>query len=283
MKNLSKVKIVTDSTVDIEQSILSRLQIEVVPLTITIDKESYEDRIDISPSEFMQKMATSEELPKSSQPSVGKFVDVYNRLGEDGSSIISIHMTGGMSGTVASAETAANISEADVTVIDSRFISFALSFQVVEAAQMALDGKSKEEIINQIEKIRNKTQLFITVDTLDNLVKGGRIGRGKALIGSLLNIKPIASLDDGVYTPVTKVRSHSQIVKFLTKRFVEDTTGKVIKGVGIAHASALPLAESIKESIIKATGFSQIDIAHTTPIIATHTGAGAIGFMYYTE
>ena len=280
---MTNVKIVTDSTVDIEQSIIEELNIEIVPLSITIDGESYIDRFGIKPDEFMDKMRNSMELPKSSQPAVGTFVEVYNRLGEDGSKIISIHMTGGMSGTVGSAESAAGISDSDVTVIDSRFISFALSFQVVAAAKMAKQGKGVEEIVKKLDEVRSNTDLFIMVDTLDNLVKGGRIGRGKALIGSLLNIKPIASLADGVYTPVTKARSHSQVIKYYTKQFKEDIAGKVVKGVGIAHAGSLKQAQALKDALYEASGFEDIQIAYTTPVISTHTGPGALALMYYAE
>ncbi|NUJ57994.1 DegV family protein, partial [Cobetia marina] len=132
---------------------------------------------------------------------------------------------------------------------DSRFISLALSFQVLEAAKMASEGKTVSEIVSHLDTIRANTHLFVVVDTLENLVKGGRIGRGKAMIGSLLNIKPIASLEDGVYTPVTKVRSQSQIVKYLTNQFVEHTKGKKVRAVGIAHADALDLSERLKQSI----------------------------------
>jgi DegV family protein with EDD domain len=121
------------------------------------------------------------------------------------------------------------------------------------------------------------------VDTLDNLVKGGRIGRGKALIGSLLSIKPIASLADGVYTPVNKVRSHSQVIKFYTKQFKEDIAGKTVKRVGIAHAGCLKLAETLKASLQEVSGFQDVEIAFTTPVISTHTGPGALALMYFVE
>ncbi|MFC4322766.1 DegV family protein [Litchfieldia salsa] len=280
---MSKVKIVTDSTSDLSLDLAKSLNIEIVPLSITIDNQTYLDRVDISPKEFIEKMKNSEELPKSSQPAVGQFVEVYDRLGQDGSEIISIHMTSGMSGTVSSAESAAQITETKVTVIDSKFISKALSYQVLEANRMAEDGFSSREIIKKIDEIRDNTYLFVVVDKLDNLVKGGRIGRGKAMIGSLLNIKPIASLADGVYTPTAKVRSQSQIVKYLTNQFSEDTKGKVIKAVSIVHAEAYELASKVKESIFDLTGFNDITIEYTTPVISTHTGEGAIGFMYFAE
>ncbi|TDL82690.1 DegV family protein [Peribacillus frigoritolerans] len=280
---MTKVKIVTDSTGDLSHDMIEKYDIKVVPLTIVIDNESYLDRVDIEPEEFIKKMKGADELPKSSQPPAGKFAEVYDELGADGSSIISIHMTGGMSGTVRSAESAAGMTDADVTVIDSMFISRALAFQVVEAAKMAQSGASKQEILDRIEHIRKNSHLFVTVDTLDNLVKGGRIGRGKAMIGSLLNIKPIASLADGVYTPVTKVRSHSQIVKFLAKQFAEDVKNKTVKAVGIAHADSLALATNLKNALLEMNADYPIDICYTTPVISTHTGPGAIGFMYFAE
>ncbi|MBD8068074.1 DegV family protein [Bacillus sp. PS06] len=280
---MKKVKIVTDSTSDLTIEIAKAYNIEIVPLSIVIDDKTYLDRVDISPKEFIEKMKTSKELPKSSQPAVGQFVELYDRLGEDGSEVISIHMTSGMSGTVSSAENAAQITSTKVTVIDSKFISKALSYQVIEAAKMAEEGYSSEEIVEKIEHIRKNTYLYVVVDTLENLVKGGRIGKGKAMIGSLLNIKPIASLADGVYTPTAKVRSQSQIINYLTKQFSEDTKDKIVKRISVVHAEAHELAVKIKESIVETTGFQDVTIEYTTPVISTHTGPGAIGFMYYAE
>ncbi|MGC5324703.1 DegV family protein [Brevibacillus sp. SYSU BS000544] len=280
---MSKIKIVTDSTVDLSPEVLSKYDITAVPLSLMVDGETYLDRVDITPSEFIEKMKQSKELPKSSQPAVGVFVELYDRFHQEGYEVLSIHMTGGMSGTVQSAEMAAGMSEASVTVIDSKFISKALSFQVIEAARMAKEGKSMSEIVARLNQVRQQTRLFVVVDTLENLVKGGRIGKGRALIGSILKIKPIASLEGGVYNPVAKVRSHAQVVTFLANQFAEDVKGKTIKAVGIAHAEGLELAMKVKAAIKEMTGFDQTEIDETTPIISTHTGLGAIGFMYYFE
>ncbi|TYS18841.1 DegV family protein [Rossellomorea vietnamensis] len=280
---MKDIKIVTDSTVDLSKAEIETYGIHVVPLSISIEGENFLDRVDITPKEFMEKMKQSNELPKSSQPPAGEFVKLYDKLGSDGSTVLSIHMTGNMSGTVRSAESAAEMSSANVKVVDSRFISKALAFQVIEAAKMAEDGKSLENILERLDQIRNETNLFVVVDTLENLVKGGRIGKGRALIGSLLNIKPIASLAGGEYTPVAKVRSHSQVVKYLSAQFVEDVKGKTIRGVGLVHADGLDLAQKLKSRITELTGYEAIEIEDTTPIISTHTGPGAIGFMYYTD
>ncbi|MCM3251353.1 DegV family protein [Priestia aryabhattai] len=280
---MAKIKVVTDSTIDLTLEEAEKYGIEMIPLCINIDNETYLDRVELTPTDFIEKMKNSKELPKSSQPAIGSFVEVYKRLVSEGYDVISIHMTGGMSGTVRAAESAAQMVEGNITVVDSMYITKALSFQVLEAVKMIEDGHTVEEIITRLEEVRQNTNLFVVVDTLENLVKGGRIGRGKGLIGSLLNIKPIASLADGVYTPVAKVRSHSQIVKFLTKQFEEHTEGKSIKGVGLVHADGFGLASKLKESIVKARGYTHFSIEDTTPIISTHTGIGAIGFMYFAE
>jgi DegV family protein with EDD domain len=280
---MSKIKIVTDSTLDISKEAAEKLGIIVVPLAITINGETYLDGVDIEPAEFIESMSSAKELPKSSQPSNGAFLEVYDRLGKEGYEVLSIHMTGKMSGTVRSAESAAQMTETNVTVVDSKFISKALSFQVREAAVLANQGKSMEEILDRLDAIREHSKLYIMVDTLENLVKGGRIGKGKAFIGSLLNIKPIASLEDAEYTPVTKVRSHSQVVKFMAKQFAEDVKGKTIRGVGIAHAEAYELAVKIKDSISELTGYKEIEIDYTGPTVSTHTGPGALALMYYFE
>jgi len=280
---MAKIKVVTDSTIDLTLEEAEKYGIEMIPLCINIDNETYLDRVELTQTDFIEKMKNSKELPKSSQPAIGSFVEVKERLVSEGYDVISIHMTGGMSGTVRAAESAAQMVEGNITVVDSMYITKALSFQVFEAVKMIEDGHTVEEIITRLEEVRQNTNLFVVVDTLENLVKGGRIGRGKGLIGSLLNIKPIASLADGVYTPVAKVRSHSQIVKFLTKQFEEHTEGKSIKGVGLVHADGFGLASKLKESIVKARGYTQFSIEDTTPIISTHTGIGAIGFMYFAE
>ncbi|SEM03302.1 EDD domain protein, DegV family [Paenisporosarcina quisquiliarum] len=279
---MQKVHIVTDSTADLTTELIEQYNINVIPLTIQIDGESFIDGVDIKAEEFLEKMSIAKELPKSSQPSSGVFKELYDELGKDGDQVISIHMTGGMSGTVKSAQAAAEMTESDVTVIDSKFISFALSFQVEEAAKMASNGETKEAIIQKVEDIRKKTDLFVVVDTLDNLVKGGRIGKGKAMLGSLLSIKPIASLAGGEYTPIAKVRSHKQVVNYLFDRYIADTKGKVVKAVGISHANGFSMAKPLM-NLIKESGFLDIQVSFTSPVISTHTGPGAIGFMYTTE
>ncbi len=280
---VGRIHIVTDSTCDLTKEEVAQHGIHIMPLTIQIDGETYIDGVDLEPQPFLGLMKNAKNLPKSSQPAPGKFKELYDELGKDGDQIISIHMTGGMSGTVESARQAAQMTDADVTVIDSRFIAIGLAIQLREAIKMRDAGATVEDIVARLDKVRANTHLYVIVDTLENLIKGGRIGKGKGFIGSLLNIKVIANLEGGVYNPVSKVRSHKQVVNYLFKQFQADTAGKTVKTVGISHADGLITMGNPLKELIEGTGFDKVEIAFTSPIISTHTGPGAIGFIYFAE
>ena len=147
---------------------------------------------------------------------------------------------------------------------------------------MARSGNTVEAITARLKDILDKTTLFVVVDTLENLIKGGRIGKATGWIGTLLNIKPIAMLKNGVYTPITRVRTTSQIVKTLVSYFEEHVQGRVVRGIGVSHAGNLPLAEKLREDLNRLTPVP-VRISETTPVISTHTGPGAIGFSFYTD
>ncbi|NIK68395.1 DegV family protein [Paenibacillus sp. BK720] len=276
------IRIVTDSTTDLPKELLDQHEVEVIPLSVYVDGETYEDNVTIFPLDFIKKMKMASELPKTSQPAVGVFLDTYDRLGKNGDTIISIHMTSGLSGTFASASAAAEMSASNVIVIDSQMISQALGFQVIEAAKLAKEGHTSQQIKTRLKSILENTSLLVVVDTLENLVKGGRIGKAKGWISSVLSIKPIAMLQEGVYTPIAKVRTSSQIIKSLMERFKSDTEGKEITEIGISHADNLSLAERLREEISRITA-TPVRIRPATPVITTHTGPGAIGFMYCAE
>ena len=281
--NVGRIHIVTDSTCDLTKEEVEKHGIHIVPLTIQIDGKTYTDGVDLEPQSFLGLMKNTKELPKSSQPAPGKFKELYDELGKDGDQVLSIHMTGGMSGTVESARQAAQMTDVDVTVVDSRYIAIALAIQLREAIKLRDAGASMEEIITRLDEVRANTHLYVIVDTLENLIKGGRIGKGTGFIGSLLNIKVIANLEGGGYNPVSKVRSHKQVVNYLFKQFQADTAGKTVKAVGISHADGMPTMGTPLRALVEGTGFSDVELAFTSPIISTHTGPGAIGFIYFAE
>ncbi|MFN2745686.1 MULTISPECIES: DegV family protein [Bacillus] len=280
---MTSIKIVTDSTADLCEETLRKYNISVLPLSIAIDGTVYRDRLDIQPDEFIAKMESATELPKSSQPPLGAFIKLYEELTADGSELISIHLSGELSGTFQTAVSASKMVDATIRVVDSMYISKGLGFQVLRAAALAKQGLTADEIIKDLEDVRNRTSLYVTIDHFENLIKGGRIGRGKALIGSLLKVKPIARLEDGIYTPEKNVRSTNQLVRYLTGRFLSTVKGKTVQAIGIAHADALDLANRLKASLLEHFPRADIDISYTTPIISVHTGKGAIGFTFYTD
>jgi len=280
---LPSIKIVTDSTADLSEELLREYHISVLPLSISIDGIVYRDRFDIQPDEFIEKMESATELPKSSQPPLGAFIELYEELTADGSEVISIHLSSQLSGTYQTAVSASNMVDGNITVIDSMYISKGLGFQVLRAALLAEEGMTAEAIVKDLENLRDRTSLYVTIDHFDNLIKGGRIGKGKALIGSLLKVKPIARLEDGIYTPEKNVRSSSQLIRYLTGQFLSAVKGRTVQAIGIAHADALDLAHRLKDSLLEHIPGIDIDIAYTTPIISVHTGKGAIGFTFYTD
>ncbi|OLN23178.1 fatty acid-binding protein DegV [Domibacillus antri] len=282
---MSKIKIVTDSALDMTSDELKERGITMVPLTVLVDGKTYLDSVEISAEEFLVKMDQAKDMPKTSQPPVGKFLEVYDELGRDGSQIISIHMTGAMSGTFQSAKQAAEMSKSDVTVVDSRYISKALSYQVLEAWKMAEAGHTVEEIVTRLDEVRAETKLYIMVDTLENLIKGGRIGKAQGFIGSLLNIKPIANLDTGALSPVTKVRSHAKGIKFFVDQISEELKGRELVSFSICHAgrNSHEFSQNLSAKITEMTGFKDIDICITAPIISAHAGPGAVGIMYQAK
>lgn len=281
---MTKIHIVTDSTCDLSQEELDRLGVHVVPLTIQIDGKTYIDRVDVQPEMFMDLLENSKELPKSSQPAPGVFKELYDKLGANGDKVVSIHMTGGMSGTVQSARQAADMTDTEVAVVDSRYIAWGLGFQVREACRLRDEGATVEQIVERCDQVRKGTRLFVTFDKLDNMVKGGRIGKAKGMVGSLLNIKPVSDLDTGeINANPKKFRKHKQITEYLFNEYKKDTAGKTVKMVGMSHVNAWDTHVAPLMKLIEETGFTNIDIAFTSPIISTHTGSPALGFIYFAE
>ena len=269
---MTKIKIVTDSSVTIEPEVAKELDITIVPLSVMVDGVVYSDA-DLAEGEFLRLMQSSRNLPKTSQPPVGVFADVFERLAEDGAQIISIHMSHALSGTVEAARQGATLANADVTVVDSSFTDQAMKFQVTEAAKMAKEGASLEEILTKIEEVKEKTELYIGLSTLENLVKGGRIGRVSGLISSLLNIRVIMQMKDHQLEPIVKGRGAKTFKKWLDDLTVS-LQNKQVAEIGISYAGSPELALEMKESLQPYVK-KPISVLETGSIIQTHTGENA--------
>lgn len=277
---MTKIKIVTDSSVTIEPEVAKELDITIVPLSVMVDGVVYSDA-DLEEGEFLRLMQSSRNLPKTSQPPVGVFADVFEHLAEDGAQIISIHMSHALSGTVEAARQGATLANSDVTVIDSSFIDQAMKFQVTEAAKLAKEGASLEEILTKIEEVKEKTELYIGLSTLENLVKGGRIGRVSGLISSLLNIRVIMQMKDHQLEPIVKGRGAKTFKKWLDDLTVS-LPNKQVAEIGISYAGSPELALEMKESLQPYVK-KPISVLETGSIIQTHTGENAWAVLIHYE
>lgn len=269
---MAKIKIVTDSSVTIEPELVNDLDITIVPLSVMVDGVLYSDA-DLKEGEFLRLMKESTNLPKTSQPPVGVFAEVFEELSESADYIVAIHMSHALSGTIEAARQGATLTNANVTVIDSSFTDQALKFQVVEAAKLAKEGSELEEILQKIEEVREKTELYIGVSTLENLVKGGRIGRVTGLLSSLLNIRVVMQMDNHQLQPIAKGRGDKTFKKWLVELEEKLKTAKVAE-IGISYAGTASFANEIKERL-QVFVEKPISVLETGSIIQTHTGENA--------
>lgn len=281
---MSRIIIVTDSTADLTEQEIQDFNIHVVPLNITIQEEHYLDGETITKEEFKNKMIASSELPMTAQPSIGRFVELYDELGKDGSEIISIHLMNSISGTVNAARQAADITESTVTVVDSDFTSRSMGIIVREAAKAAKEGKSAEEVLEVIESTRQRTKLYLTVLNLDNLIKGGRISRVMGAFSNLLNIKLFLEVINGKIEIVQKGRGLKSLQKKYNEVFEEMKacpTG--IQEIGIMHAGLNEFNQSQIDTLRELFPEAKLTIVMTSPIIMSHTGVDAMAVTYLTK
>lgn len=278
---MSRIIIVTDSTADLTEQEIQDFNIHVVPLNITIQEEHYLDGETITKEEFKNKMITSSELPMTAQPSIGRFVELYDELGNDGSEIISIHLMNSISGTVNAARQAADITESTVTVVDSDFTSRSMGIIVREAANAAKEGKSVEEVLEVIESTRQRTKLYLTVLNLDNLIKGGRISRVMGAFSNLLNIKLFLEVINGKIEIVQKGRGLKSLQKKYDEVFEEmKACPNGIQEIGIMHAGLNEFNQSQIDTLRELFPDAKFTIVMTSPIIMSHTGVDAMAVTY---
>ncbi|MFZ3170530.1 MAG: DegV family protein [Carboxydocellales bacterium] len=279
---MNKVRIVTDSTCDLSKDLLEQYKISMVPLKVIFGDEVYQDGIEMSAKEFYQRLPQAAKLPTTSQPAPGEFASCYESLAQEGCSVISIHISGELSGTVRSAELGGSmVPELDLHIVDSKTVSSGLALIVIAAAKAAIEGKTTAEILSLVESLVSKSHLYFVLDTLDYLHKGGRIGRASALLGNLLNIKPIMTFKDGVVTPVDKVRGRNrafETILNLTKQ--QAGSGKIV--CGLLHSDDFSGVMKLHERVVKELDCAEIQIGEIGPVIGTYAGPGGIGLAFYT-
>lgn len=283
---MSKIKVMTDSSVQLTPEEIKKYDITVVPLTITIDGKSYIDGEDITRSDFVKKMNEAENLPKTSQPPIGRFVDTIKKLTADGSQVIGIFLAKALSGTIDAARQAAEIAGQtdNVTIIDSELTDRAEGFQVLAAAKDSQAGKSMDEIVAHVKKIRDNQTLEMMVVNLKNLIKGGRLGALSGRIATMLNIRIVLQMPHGKLKVAKKGRG-KKFTRAFDKRVlkgIEENKDR-IKEVGISYVDTPEPMHELADKIKQINPDINVLVAETSPIIATHAGNGAYAILFYVE
>ncbi|CAJ1002089.1 MULTISPECIES: DegV family protein [Bacillales] len=278
------IVILTDSASDIDQSLRESLGIVSVPLKVMFGEETYTDGVTITASAFYDKLKQSETLPTTSQPSPLDFAEAYRAIidqhGKD-VQIIAIMLSGAMSGTYQSALIARSMLEeqVDITVIDSRKASFVYGMICVEAARAAREGKTKQQILDMIDHFLHEVRVYFIVDTLEYLQKGGRIGKASALIGSLLNIKPILTLDEAGYVaPFDKVRGTKKALARVLEALKEYAGDDPVK-MAVLHSAIPDDAADLLARVKQEFNVAEAYLQQIGPIVGTHAGPGLLGVM----
>ena len=280
---MSKIAIVTDSTSDIPKNMVNENQITSVPLSVIFEEETFlDDGKQITTEEFYKRLRSAEKLPTTTQPTPKDFVDVYNKLLEDHDRILSIHISKKMSGTINSAEMAKQqMPDAPIEILDSEYVHMPLGFLVLEAAKIAKVGGPYDEILSTIDGLKNKMNELFVPSTLEYLKKGGRIGKAKGLIASLLEIKPILTLHDGEVSQFKTARRWNQakteIINSM-ETLISDPS-KLIVSVGDSDTEedGAEMYDRIKEKFNP----KEIFRVNIGTVVGTHLGPGGIAISFY--
>ncbi|WP_219837719.1 DegV family protein [Paenibacillus sp. R14(2021)] len=276
---MSAVKIVTDSTADVPKRVKEQYGIEVVPLKVIFGDEDFLDGVTITNSQFYDRLTSSAALPTTSQPSPIEFTEMYERMNKQyaDSPIISVHLSSALSGTYQSALLGSTLMEesGDITVIDSKSASYGIGMLAVKAAEMAAVGASKADIIAKLEFMIEDSRVYFLVDTLEYLQKGGRIGKAAALLGSILNIKPILTIDkDGEVSAIDKVRGTKKAMQRMIDLLKQDFgSDPVDMTIGWTQKKELALELGVlAQGQLNIRSIGQTEIG---AVIGTHAGPGA--------
>jgi DegV family protein with EDD domain len=273
------VAIVTDSTADLPPELAAARSVTLVPLTLNLDGQSLLDGVDITPDEFYRRLPTAATHPTTSQPSPGRFAEAYAALLVDHESVVSIHISEKLSGTVASARQAADmIDPKRIHVLDSELVSMSLGLVTLAASALAAQGADAERIEAKVLAMRPHVQTYFSVATLEFLRRGGRIGRASALLGSVLQVKPVLCIRDGLVTPLERVRTFERALV----RIVE-LTREVDRGQGVCiivgHAGAEADAERVSRELEPIA--ETLMIQPLGPVVGAHAGPGVVGVGCY--
>jgi DegV family protein with EDD domain len=275
--------IVLDSTADFPQAHERFPNWRMVPLYVRFGDESRRDYVELGPEEFYARLRTATELPTTSQPTPGDFLAAYEELASY-ERIYSLQLSAKLSGTFESARTAASQLGEKVRVVDTETASAAIAILAFAIQRRLERGASDDELAELVERFKRDAGIVFTVDTLEFLQKGGRIGKAAAFAGSLLHIKPILSIAEGEVLPLKRVRGNQKAIQEFANAFTESTRDAPSLRVGIAHADAPERAQALQALVTDLRPQAQIEVTTTLgAVLGTHAGPGTIGFFWFDD
>lgn len=279
-----KIAVMTDSTAYIPEDVRKEHNIHLVPLSVVFGEESYREEIDITTEEFYEKMRNAKELPTTSQPSIGVVTEKLEELAKEYDAVVSIHLSSGISGTYQAVVSAGEMVDSiKVYAYDSELSCMAQGFYTIEAAEMAKAGKSVEEILARLDEMKQSMRAYFMVDDLTNLHKGGRLSGAQALVGGLLQIKPVLHFVDKKIVPFEKIRTRKKAIQRIFGMLEEDAAkGKNLRVVFI-HGNDEPSAKELQEKFLEKYSETETYISYFGPVIGTHLGEGALGICWYEK
>ncbi|WP_449537817.1 DegV family protein [Ferdinandcohnia sp. Marseille-Q9671] len=279
-----KTAIVTDSTAYIPEELREKHNIHMIPLSVVFGSESYREEVDITAEAFYEELRARNELPTTSQPPIGEFVELFKKLGQENDAIISVHLSSGISGTYQGAVTAGDMVEGvKVYAFDSEISCMVQGFYALEAAEMASEGKPAEEILARLEEMKLSMRAYFMVDDLTNLQRGGRLSGAAAFVGSLLQVKPILHFEDKVIVPFEKIRTRKKALNRVFDLFDEDASKAVPMRAVLIHGNIEEEAKELKAKLEKKYPHVEFLLSYFGPVIGTHLGEGAVGLGWYKK
>jgi DegV family protein with EDD domain len=267
---------VTDSTADLTPEMAEELGVTIVPLQVIFGNEAYREGVDITTEEFYERLVKSRQLPTTSAPSVGDFQEVYERLLKEVDSIVSIHIGGKLSATVQAAQTAKqSLAKPErIEIVDSQAISLGMGFVIMEAVEAARAGAKLTEVKAAAENAVQRFHARFMLDTLEYVRRGGRIGRARFYLGTLLSVKPILSLREGELYPEERVRTRARGLERMIQWAVRHQN---VRRAAVGHATTPDEAESIAERLAMAFPNVKVHLIRFGPVLGTHSGPGIVG------
>lgn len=274
---MKRIALVTDSTSDLTEEFKREHDTHIIPLKVLFEDQEFYDG-EIASDEFYSRLEKADELPKTSQPSPEEFIQLYSRLLEEYQEVISIHISSGLSGTLNAAKVAKDKLKQKIHIVDSRTISLGAGMMIMEASKLIREGLDSVHIVEKLEQARTNVETFFTLNTLEYLQKGGRIGRVSSIMGTFLNIKPVIRVgDDGIYHTFGKARSQDKALKSIVDAFQTLSKGKKTVRFAVAHGAAHQAGQYLKEAMENAFQMPASIFTQVGPVIGVHTGPGTIG------